>query len=201
MRFVKSVHHPGNKGLSVVRVHRYDRHGDRRRMAISAASLLGVEYPGGLRAEWSYPLLAQSLQRIGAPTSDQIELFDRMVFNAVVGNDDDHPRNHAVIYETEQSRWRLSPAFDVVPNPDDEPLALSMQLSQGRFDISRDAVLTDARHFGFNTLADAQQHLDALLIRIREAFHASTIALPKALSELLRLRLTRVCESLHSHST
>lgn len=39
--------------------------------------------------------LAEELKRIGAPAEDQLELFRRMVFNAIIGNDDDHPRNHA----------------------------------------------------------------------------------------------------------
>lgn len=192
MNFATSVHHTGEKGLSVVRVRRYDRHGERRCMAISAASLLGVEYPGGTRAEWSYPRLAQSLQQIGAPVEDRIELFDRMVFNAVVGNDDDHPRNHAVIYHAEERRWRLSPAFDVVPNPDDEPIRLSMQLSQGRFDISREAILADARHFGFASFDEAASHLDALRVRMTKSFDAMEIALPAMLHTQLSRRLQRV---------
>ena len=51
------------------------------------------------------------LHQIGAPHEDQVELFDRMVFNAIVGNDDDHPRNHAVHYCQHSRQWRLAPAF------------------------------------------------------------------------------------------
>jgi len=197
MRFARSVHHRADSGLSTIRIHRFDRHGDRRSMAISAASLLSTEYPAGQRADWSYPQLAQALQQIGAPHKDRIELFERMVFNAIVGNDDDHPRNHAAIYDAEHSLWRLSPAFDVVPNPDGEPRALSMQLSHGRFDISRDAVLAEAWHFGFDTLADAEIHLDSLLERIRTAFQTLEVELPDALRQLLSRRLARVGEILH----
>jgi serine/threonine-protein kinase HipA len=38
------------------------------------------------------------------------ELFKRMVFNALISNADDHPRNHALIAPT--SSWELSPAFN-----------------------------------------------------------------------------------------
>jgi hypothetical protein len=89
--------------------------------------------------------------------------------NAIVGNDDDHPRNHAAIYQVTENRWRLSLAFDVVPNPDEHPKNLSMQLSVGRFDISREAILADPSRFGFNDTAQAIVHLDALLIRISQA--------------------------------
>ncbi|GHV10240.1 hypothetical protein AGMMS50229_21270 [Campylobacterota bacterium] len=37
-----------------------------------------------------------------------------MVFNAVISNSDDHPRNHAFIACAD---WRLSPAYDLTPAP------------------------------------------------------------------------------------
>ena len=57
--------------------------------------------------------LAEEHKRIGAPLEDRLDLFGRMVFNAIAGNDDDHPRNHAAIYKASEKRWRLSPDFDV----------------------------------------------------------------------------------------
>ena len=36
-----------------------------------------------------------------------------MCFNALITNNDDHPRNHAMIAMDED--WRLSPAYDLVP--------------------------------------------------------------------------------------
>jgi serine/threonine-protein kinase HipA len=38
-----------------------------------------------------------------------------MVFNALISNTDDHPRNHAVI--APGAGWRLSPAYDLTPTP------------------------------------------------------------------------------------
>jgi serine/threonine-protein kinase HipA len=38
-----------------------------------------------------------------------------MAFNILVGNDDDHLRNHAFLFD--QRGWRLSPLYDVVPKP------------------------------------------------------------------------------------
>lgn len=189
LNFAHSVHHQVGNSPSVVRILRFDRRGDRREMVISAASLLSAEYPGGPRAGWSYPLLAQILQRIGAPQSDQIELFDRMVFNGIVGNDDDHPRNHAAMYNAQEKRWRLSPAFDVVPNPEMEPKALTMQVSAGRFDITRKAMLADAVLFGFRDEGTAALHLDALLEKIADAFPTVDAELCVDLQQLLSVRL------------
>ena len=50
------------------------------------------------RDRWSYVILAEELRRISAnPKQDAAELFRRMVFNALISNTDDHPRNHAAI--------------------------------------------------------------------------------------------------------
>ena len=68
------------------------------------------------RDRWSYPLLADNLRRWSdKPKADCIELFRRMVFNAAVTNNDDHPRNHALLRR--EKGWRLSPAYDLLPAP------------------------------------------------------------------------------------
>jgi serine/threonine-protein kinase HipA len=172
LRFAETVLHDSVAGRSVVRVLRFDRTGPRRHMCVSAASLLQAEYPDNLAQtdRWSYPRLAEELRRIGAPTEDRVELFGRMVFNAVCGNDDDHLRNHAVVYSAGERRWRLAPAFDVVPNPVETPRRLQMQLSTGRFDVSRDAVLADGHRFGFANRDDAANYLAGLLDRIVAAY-------------------------------
>lgn len=68
------------------------------------------------RDRWPYPLLADQLRRWSdKPDTDCAELFVRMVFNAAVTNNDDHPRNHALLRSGKS--WRLSPAYDLVPAP------------------------------------------------------------------------------------
>ena len=170
--FAATVLHPAAEGRSAVRVLRYDRVGGRRVMCVSAASLLQAEYPDNMARTdlWSYPRLAEELRIIGAPVEDRLELFGRMVFNSVCGNDDDHVRNHAVVYKHEQRRWRLAPAFDVVPNPVETPRTLTMQLSTGRFDISRAALLADSHRFGFKSSEEAGSYLETLLTRIENGF-------------------------------
>jgi len=166
-----TVFNPAAGGRNAVRVLRFDRADRQRHMCVSAASLLQAEYPGLLQTDrWSYPRLAEELRLSGVPAEDRIELFGRMVFNAVCGNDDDHVRNHAIVYHARERRWRLAPAFDVVPNPLETPGHLQMQLSLGRFDISREALLADAYRFGLTSATDAGMYLDNLLDRIRAGF-------------------------------
>ena len=64
---------------------------------------------------YSYGFLAEFLLKYGAePELDAEELFKRMVFNVLIGNTDDHPRNHAFLYSIKEKAWRLSPAYDVL---------------------------------------------------------------------------------------
>ncbi|MGQ0701494.1 MAG: type II toxin-antitoxin system HipA family toxin [Panacagrimonas sp.] len=42
------------------------------------------------------------------------ELFRRMLFNVLIGNTDDHGKNHGFLMD-EQGRWTLAPAFDLLP--------------------------------------------------------------------------------------
>jgi serine/threonine-protein kinase HipA len=81
---------------------------------VSGLTVLDAEDGYFGRERWSYPLLADELQRWSSkPREDQRELFRRMAFNAMVTNNDDHPRNHALLRTT--GGWRLSPAYDIVP--------------------------------------------------------------------------------------
>lgn len=191
LRFATTAYHHVAGGRSAVRVLRFDRAHTRRHMCVSAASLLQAEYPGLPQTDrWSYPRLAEELKLIGAPLEDRLELFGRMVFNAVCGNDDDHVRNHAIVYCSEERRWRLAPAFDVVPNPVETPARLHMQLSLGRFDISREAALADAHRFGFAGAAQAADYLDVLLQRISASYDTAAQLLDQEWRQTLHERLT-----------
>lgn len=99
-------------------VKRFDRQvtdsGYQRARMLSALTLLRCEDNHQDRSKWSYILLAEELRRLSSqPRRDTTELFRRMCFNALITNNDDHPRNHAVIAMNEE--WKLSPAYDLVP--------------------------------------------------------------------------------------
>lgn len=80
---------------------------------MSGLTVLGLnEYDN---AKGSYPGLADGLRQLSVKfKSDAEELFRRMVFNILISNDDDHLRNHALLYSSQG--WRLSPAYDLVPH-------------------------------------------------------------------------------------
>lgn len=113
---------------------RFDREAGSRRMFASAMTLL--ERNDG-EAGASYLDLAQLLQDHGAPgaiQSDLEQLFRRLVFNIMVGNRDDHLRNHGCIRT--RNGWRLAPAFDVNPAPDVGEHALAIDERQTQPDVA-----------------------------------------------------------------
>jgi len=102
---------------------------------ISGLTLLRAEEAPEARDHWSYVRMAVELRRVVAEAKkDASELFRRMVFNALISNTDDHPRNHAVI--AKEREWKLSPAYDLTPSPviaqDHRDLAMEIG-DQGRF--------------------------------------------------------------------
>ncbi len=103
-------------GRDVLLVQRFDRvratAGWQRRALVSGLTLLGLDEM--LARYASYEALAHVI-RAGsrAPEVDLRELFDRLVFNILIGNTDDHARNHSAFWDGE---WlSLSPAYDLCP--------------------------------------------------------------------------------------
>jgi serine/threonine-protein kinase HipA len=104
-------------------VRRFDRVDGGRRLFASAMTLVGRD--DGDPA--SYLDIAQALQQHGDATHlhrDLHQLYRRIVFAILVGNRDDHLRNHGFLREP--SGWVLSPAFDVNPNPDKDVHVLAL---------------------------------------------------------------------------
>jgi serine/threonine-protein kinase HipA len=68
----------------------------------------------------TYGELAAAVRRCCHPSvirANNAELFRRMVFNVFVTNDDDHLRNHGFVFDPRLPGWRLSPVYDVTPQP------------------------------------------------------------------------------------
>jgi serine/threonine-protein kinase HipA len=113
------IHVPGRRlttvgDRSVLLLDRFDRGpGGRRVGYLSAMSLLGAR--DGEDAD--YLDIAEVLPEHGARVADDLtELYRRVVFSVAMHNTDDHLRNHGFVRRP--GGWRLSPLFDVNPDPD-----------------------------------------------------------------------------------
>lgn len=84
---------------------------------ISANSLINLRSVNNstLCDRYSYGFLSEFILKYSSVPDDAAELFHRMVFNVLIGNTDDHTRNHAFLYSFKNKDWRLSPAYDVLP--------------------------------------------------------------------------------------
>ncbi len=103
-----------NKDVLLIR--RFDRTlsetGWTRMAMVSALTLLGLDER--MAAHASYEALADIIRaRFIAPVETLKELFARMTFNILVGNTDDHARNHAAFWDGDS--LALAPAYDVCP--------------------------------------------------------------------------------------
>jgi serine/threonine-protein kinase HipA len=154
-------------GQSVLLVKRFDRQlrSDglmRRFRMVSAKTVLRAQEEVTQRGAWSYLRLADELQRwVGDPRADRQELFRRMVFNSLISNVDDHPRNHALVAPGKD--WQLSPAYDLTPSPvrsaDRRDLALEVG-RQGRW-ANRANLLSECSRFGFER-SEADRLIDRM---------------------------------------
>jgi serine/threonine-protein kinase HipA len=105
-------------GQDIYLVKRFDRVQDgaeyQRLPFISGLTIIGAHESESPKQ--SYRRLAEQLRLFGtAPGNDARELWQRMVFNILCNNNDDHLRNHGFLWDGKG--WRLSPGYDIVPFP------------------------------------------------------------------------------------
>ncbi len=60
----------------------------------------------------SYEQAFDTMEKLKLPPTEKVQLFRRMVFNAVVRNHDDHTKNISFLM-TRDGGWHLSPAYDM----------------------------------------------------------------------------------------
>ena len=164
-------------GRDVLMVKRFDRTktevGYLRGRMVSALTLLRADETRDTRDRWSYVLLAEELRRVTAePKRNAHELFRRMVFNGLISNIDDHPRNHAALAIGDA--WALSPAYDLTPtNPvsiERRDLAMICGAA-GRYANAQNMLTESARFLLSNE--EARVMIRAMQERVRETWYAT----------------------------
>jgi serine/threonine-protein kinase HipA len=106
-------------GKPVIILRRFDRRADGQRIGyISAMTLLSANDGQTL----DYLDIAEQIEADSdRVTEDLHELWTRAAYGRLISNTDDHLRNHGFLRGS--SGWRLSPAFDINPNPQRETFA------------------------------------------------------------------------------
>lgn len=105
----------------------------------------------------SYARLALEMARFSEDlAADRHELFRRMVFNCCISNTDDHERNHGFIAGDAPGRYRLSPAYDMVPRKHaTQRREHALAIGEDGFVATRRNLLSECANFG---LAPPQAH-------------------------------------------
>jgi len=156
-------------GKDVLLVERFDRPGGgQRRHMVSALTILSLDEFAGARYG-SYADLADHIRRsFTDPAATLRELFSRIVFNILVGNTDDHPRNHAAFVNADGS-LTLTPAYDICPQPRSVPQAnQAMAIGRGGQRTSQIATCLGACETYLLNSAEAQAIIDEQIQVIRD---------------------------------
>ena len=149
-------------------------------MFASAMTLL--ESVDGVGA--SYLDLAEFISDHGAQNQigpDLEQLFRRVIFNVLIGNRDDHLRNHGFIRE--RTGWRLAPAFDMNPNPSKAEHALTIDGTTAAPDLDAALETADLYRLG-------PSPADRVVAQVREvvgAWRAEAESLAIARPEVVRM--------------
>lgn len=137
------------RGQAVLLVERFDRRPDGSRdHVLSARTLLQVP-EGSLDLDGSYPALAALLRKQGTPADIGERWFERMVFNIVLGNTDDHPLNH--LFGWDGKRLRLMPVFDLEPCGSRDEGRHQMRITKDSFQGSLENAAAAAAEFGLSS--------------------------------------------------
>ncbi len=139
-------------GRSVYLIERFDR----KKKDLPIPFISGLTITGAHESDhsvWSYHLLVDAINKYSTKTDQDLrELFKRMLYNILIYNNDDHPRNVGFLHAG-GSHWDLSPLYDVVPRTihtrtyslamivgvDGKKASISNALSQSaRFRLSED---------------------------------------------------------------
>lgn len=140
-------------GKDVLLVERFDRiitpAGWERKIILSALTLLGLDEMMARYA--SYEILAEQVRaKFTDPRMTLRELFSRISFNILIGNTDDHARNHAAFWDGRL--LSLTPAYDICPQPRHGGEASQAMLITGDKRLSRIAnCIESAPHFLLST--------------------------------------------------
>ncbi len=167
-------------GKDVLLVERFDRHfasGWSRHSVVSGLTVLGLDEKWAREA--TYPDMVDQLRMHGRTfKKDATELFARLVFNVLMGNTDDHARNHA--FFVEGKTIRLTPAYDITPFPRaggeaSHGMKITRQSNLSRIHLCLEAAMEfgltndEARFIVENQIRGVTEHFDGLCKEIEMA--------------------------------
>lgn len=155
-------------GKPILLVERFDRqHAGERRHLVSARTLQNLS-ERQLLSSASYLEIAAILRQWSDSADTAAQWFDRMVFNIVLGNTDDHALNHLFGWNGHQ--LTLMPAFDLEQQPDSggmrsQEMIVGLEGKQSTFANA----LSGVAEFGLQPAA-AQKRIRQMVDRCQQSY-------------------------------
>jgi serine/threonine-protein kinase HipA len=188
---------PANRLVSVGRSHallldRFDRIASGRIPYLSAFAL--TDAPDA--ASGDYLDIAEALADLDIHdlASTLRELWRRVAFSIAMRNTDDHLKNHGMLWS--RSGWRLSPAFDITPNPVGGVRRATTIDGEDRPSAEPRALAELAREFGIPEPVWRSILGDVLGAASTWSSHAQSLGIDDREIQLLRRPLTEAQSSL-----
>lgn len=92
---------------------RFDRTGDRKNNRIHMVSASGLLETSHRIPNLDYHILMQLTLKLTKSMEECEKLYRLMCFNVYAHNRDDHSKNFTYLYDENEDRWKLSPAYDL----------------------------------------------------------------------------------------
>lgn len=123
------------EGRSVFLSKRFDREKSMRKHMMSMMTALQETDSTSQDSGKGFLDMAEFISFSGAKVKEDLaELFRRTVYFVCISNTDCHFRNHALLLNDDG--WRLSPAYDMNPNPERDTLAINITDSDCAIDLN-----------------------------------------------------------------
>lgn len=173
-------------GKDVLLVKRFDREEQQtRRLMLSGLSLLQLNE---MKARYaSYHDLSNIIRRHFEKTKESLkELYQRIIFNILVGNTDDHARNHAAFWNGHT--LQLTPAYDICPqlrSGQEATQAMNLNGIDGNLSLLTNALSICESYM--LSQEEAKQIIDLQITLIKK--HWQTLCKEAKLGEIERQRL------------
>lgn len=143
---------------------RFDRREGKKQHILTASGMTGWDFKKPDNS--SYENLFKLAVDLKLPHKDIQQLFKRMVFNLVFANIDDHLKNFSFIYDANQDKWNLAPAYDLTYPLDAllnfTKVSRALSINGKRTDITKEDILLIADSF---TIKNANGIIDEVVTK------------------------------------
>lgn len=170
---------------------RFDRtnRGDR----IHMQTWCGIEhYDYNFMGSFSYEMLFETMRKLRLSYAEAEQMFKRMVFNVLARNCDDHTKNFAFMYDKDNFKWYLSPAYDICFAYDESNFWVNQQtlsVNGKRRNINREDLLTIAKT---NSVKKGEKIIEDIEKIVKNfSFYALKTKVKKQLHEKILIQLLK----------